>query len=212
MTSPTITAPAPARVRALRAVLPGAAALVYAGVQLDAGVVVASLRASSTVPEDRLNFPLSGNVATTAEIVWAMSQVFLLITLAAFRRSPAVAASRAGRVGATIALVGGWLFLGGHLVCLTFRDALLSDPAGVVASTLFGIGSVLMAAGFIAAGTVVLRGVRWSGWRRVTPLAVGAWMLVMIPLQFTGLLQAAVAVHAITVGAFGVALLQQSDD
>jgi hypothetical protein len=82
----------------------------------------------------------------------------------------------------------------------------------VTASSLFGIGSVLMAAGFITAGTVVLRGGRWSSWRRVTPLAVGAWMLVMIPLQFTALLQAAVAVHAVTVGAFAVAMLLESDE
>jgi hypothetical protein len=212
MTSSTLTASTPIRVRPLKAVLPGAAALVYAGVQVDAGVVVASLRATSTVPDDRLNFPLSGNLATTAEIVWGLSQLAFLIALAAFRRTPALAASRSGRLGATLAFVGGWLFLGGHLVCLIFRDAVMSDAAGVTATALFGVGSVLIAAGFIAAGTAVLRGDQWSGWRRLTPLAVGGWMLVMIPLQFTGLLQAAVAVHAVTIGAFGVAMLQESDE
>jgi hypothetical protein len=212
MTSSTITASTPIRVRPLMAVLPSAAALLYAGVQLDAGVVVASLRSTSTVPDDRLNFPLSGNLATTAEIVWGLSQVAFLVALAAFRRAPALAGSRSGRIGALLAYAGGWLFLGGHLVCLIFRDALTSDAPGVTASSLFGIGSVLMAAGFITAGTVVLRGGRWSSWRRVTPLAVGAWMLVMIPLQFTALLQAAVAVHAVTVGAFAVAMLLESDE
>jgi hypothetical protein len=211
MTSSTITSSTPIRVRPLKAVLPGVAALLYAGVQLDAGVVVASLRSTSTVPDDRLNFPLSGNLATTAEIVWGLSQLAFLVALAAFRRTPALAASRSGRIGATLAFVGGWLFLGGHLVCLIFRDALTSDAPGLTAASLFGIGSVLIAAGLIAAGTVVLRGGQWLSWRRVTPLAVGGWMLVMIPLQFTGLLQAAVAVHAITVGAFAVAMLLESD-
>lgn len=193
------------------AVLPSAAALLYAGVQFDAGVVVASLRSTSTVPDDRLNFPLSGNLATTAEIVWGLSQLAFLVALAAFRRNPALSGSRSGRVGAALAFGGGWFFLGGHVVCLIFRDAVTSDAAGVAAATLFGIGSVLIAAGFIAAGTAVLRGDLWSGWRRLTPLAVGGWMLVMIPLQFTGLLQAAVAVHAATVGAFAVAMLIESD-
>lgn len=193
------------------AVLPSAAALLYAGVQLDAGVVVASLRSTSTVPDNRLNFPLSGNMATTAEIVWGLSQVAFLIALAAFRRSPALAGSRPGRIGATLAYAGGWLFLGGHVTCLIFRDAAMSDAAGVTAASLFGIGSVLIAAGFVTAGTVVRRG-PWSGWRRLTPLAVGAWMVVMIPLQFTGLLQAAVAVHAVTVGAFALAMLLESDE
>ena len=117
------------------AVLPGAAALLYAGVQLDAGIVVASLRSTSTVPDDRLNFPLSGNLATTAEIVWGLSQLAFLVALAAFRRSPSLAASRSGRTGATLAFVGGWLFLGGHVVCLIFRDALMSDTPGVTAAS-----------------------------------------------------------------------------
>lgn len=194
------------------AVLPGAAALLYAGVQLDAGVVVASLRSTSTVPDNRLNFPLSGNLATTAEIVWGLSQIAFLVALAAFRRTPGLAASRSGRIGATLAFVGAWLFLGGHLVCLVFRDALTSDAAGVTASSLFGIGSVLIAAGFITAGVALLRSGQWTNWRRRTPLAVGLWMLVMIPLQFTALLQVAVAVHAATVGAFAVAMLQESDE
>lgn len=211
MTSSTIVASTPTRVRPLKAVLPGAAAMLYAGIQLDAGVVVASLRSTSTVPDNRLNFPLSGNSATTAEIVWGLSQLAFLVALAAFRRSPALGSSRSGRIGATLAFVGGWLFLGGHVVCLIFRDSVMSDAAGVTAASLFGIGSVLIAAGFIGAGTSVLRGGSWSGWRRLTPLAVGAWMLVMIPLQFTGLLQVAVAVHAATVGAFAVAMLIESD-
>jgi hypothetical protein len=37
-------------------------------------------------------------------------------------------------------------------------------------------------------------------------------MLVMIPLQLTSLLQAAVAVHAVTVGALAVAMLTESDE
>lgn len=212
MTSAIATRLRPTTRRPLTSVLPGVAALVYAGVQLDAGIVVAALRSTSTVSDKRLNFPLSGNPATTAETVWALSQVALLVTLAAFRRCPAVAATRAGRVGTTLALLGGVLFLGGHAVCLVFRDALLSDPAGVTASSLFGVGSVLMATGFLAAGVTVVRGGTWSGWRRYAPLAVGGWLVVMIPLQFTGLLQAAVAVHALTVGSFAVALLLDRDE
>ena len=212
MTSSTFTASTPIRVRPPTAVVAGAAALLYAGVQLDAGVVVASLRSTSTVSHHRLNFPLAGTTATTAEVVWGLSQLAFLIALAAFRRTPALAESRSGRIGATLAFVGGWLFLGGHVVCLIFRDALTSDASGVTAASLFGIGSVLIAAGFITAGTVVLHGRQWSGWRRVTPLAVGGWMLLMIPLQFTGLLQAAVAIHAVSVGAFAVAMLLESNE
>jgi hypothetical protein len=212
MTTTAITPSTPARVRRLAVILPGAAAVLYAGIQLDGGVLVAALRSTSTVPDNRLNFPLSGSMATSAEIVWGFSQVAFLVALMAFRRRPAVAGSRAGRIGATLALVGGLLFLGGHAVCLTFPDALVSDAAGVTATSLFAVGSVLIAVGFLVAGTAVLRGGVWSGWRRLTPLAVGAWMAVMIPLQFTGLLQTAVAIHALTVGALGLAMLSEREE
>lgn len=192
--------------------LPSAAALLYAGIQIDAGVVVAALRSTSTVPDDRLNFPLSGNLATTAEIVWGVSQLAFLVALVAFGRRTAVASSRPGRVGARVAIVGGVLFLGGHVVCLLFRDARLADPAGVLAASLFFLGSVFIAFGFLAAGVAVLRSGLWSSWRRYTPVAVGAWMVVMIPLQFTGLLQVAVAVHALTVGALALAMLVESEE
>jgi hypothetical protein len=212
MTTTATTPSAPARVRSLAAILPGAAAVLYAGIQLDGGVVVAALRSTSTVPDNRLNFPLSGSTATTAEIVWGFSQIAFLVALAGFRRRPTLASSRTGRVGAMLALLGGLLFLGGHAVCLTFPDALVSDAAGVTAASLFAVGSVLIALGFLVAGTAVLRGGMWSGWRRLTPLAVGAWMAVMIPLQFTGMLQAAVALHALTVGALGLAMLAESEE
>lgn len=191
--------------------LPGAAALMYAGIQIDGGVVVSAMRSTSTVPENRLNFPLSGSLATTAEIVWGLSQVAFLIALVGFRRRPAVASSRAGRIGALLAIVGGLLFLGGHAVCLLFPDALVSDAAGETGVSLFGVGSVFIAVGFLVSGVAVLLSGAWTGWRRLTPLAVGGWMVVMIPLQFTGLLQAAVAVHALTVGAFAVAMLVEYD-
>lgn len=211
MTTSTLTAPAPTRVRPLAVILPGAAALLYAGIQLDGGVIVAALRSTSTVPDDRLNFPLSGGTAVTAELVWSVSQIAFVIAVAGFRRSPAVG-SRGGRIGSLLALLGGLLFLCGHAVCLLFPDARVADPAGVTGVTLFAAGSVLIAVGFLAAGIAVLHQDAWSGWRRLAPLAVGAWMVLLIPLQFTGLLQAAVAVHALTVAAFAVAMLIESDE
>ena len=45
--------------RTLTPPLPGAAGLVYAGVQLDGGTTAAALRSISTVPDDRPNLPFS---------------------------------------------------------------------------------------------------------------------------------------------------------
>ena len=65
--------------------------------------------------------------------------------------------------------------------------------------------------GFIVAGVAVARAGRWTAWRRYPVLAVGVWMLCMLPLQFTSLLPLSVAVYPATITAFAVALLAQPE-
>lgn len=197
--------------RTLGQLMPGAAGLLYAGVQLDGGITAAAYRGISTVPEDRLNFPFAGSLATATSLTWGLTQALFVLTLLAFARSRGVAASRAGRVGARLALVGGMVFVAAHAVSVIFRDARLDDAAGLAAITLFSIATLLTAAGFVIAGVAVARAGRWTSWRRHSVLAVGIWMLCMVPLQFTPLLPLAVAVYAATIAAFAVALLAESD-
>lgn len=198
--------------RPLRAILPGAAALLYAGIQLDAGIMVSVYGGISTVSEDRLNFPFSGSLATATSLTWMASQVLFVIALVAFARSGAVGRSRAGLIGARVTVVGGLVFVAAHAVSVIFRDARMDDPQGVTAIVLFAGGSMLTAVGFIVSGVAVMRAGRWTGWRRYPALAVGAWMICMVPLQFTGLLPVAVAVYGATVVAFAVALLSEPED
>ena len=198
--------------RTLGQLLPGAAGLLYAGVQLDGGITAAAYRGISTVPDDRLNFPFSGSLATATSLMWGLSQALFVLTLLAFARSAAVGANRAGRLGSRLALLGGVVFVAAHAVSVIFRDALLDDPAGVAAITLFSIGALLSAVGFVMAGVAVLRAGRWTSWRRYSVLAVGIWMVCMLPLQFTSLLPLSVAVYAATIAALAVALLAQPED
>ena len=197
--------------RTFGTLLPGAAGLLYAGVQLDGGIIAAAYRGISTVPDDRLNFPFAGSLATATSLTWGLSQVLFVLTLLAFTRSRAVGASRSAHLGAWLAVVGGCLFVAGHAASLVFRDARMDDPAGVAAIGFFSIGSLLTAVGFITAGVVVLRGGRWTSWRRFSVLAVGVWMLCMLPLQFTPLLPLSVAVYAATIAAFAVALTAEPE-
>jgi hypothetical protein len=197
--------------RTLGQLLPGAAGLLYAGVQLDGGITAAAYRGISTVPDDRLNFPYTGSLATATSLTWGLTQALFVVTLVAFARSGAVGPSRPGRIGAWLAVVGGIVFVAAHAVSLIFRDARLDDPAGLAAITLFSIASLLTAVGFIVAGAAVARAGRWTAWRRYPVLAVGVWMLCMLPLQFTSLLPLAVAVYAATVCAFAIALLAQPE-
>jgi hypothetical protein len=201
----------PTGTRALGQLLPGAAGLLYAGVQLGGGITAAAYRGMSTVPEDRLNFPFSGSLATATSLTWGLTQALFVGTLVAFARSGAVGASRPGRVGAWLAVVGGIVFVPAHAVSAMFTDARLDDPAGVAAVTLFSIASVLTAVGFVAAGVAVVRAGRWTAWRRYPVLAVGVWLLCLLPLQFTPLLPLSVALYAATIAAFAVALLAEPE-
>lgn len=198
-------------VRTLGQLLPGAAGLLFAGISLDGGVLADAFRGMSTVPDDRLSSPFSGALATATSLTWGLAQALFLVTLVAFARGGAVGTSRPGRFGAWLAVLGGIVFVVAHGVSVIFRDAVLDDPAGVTAVTLFGVASVLTAAGFIMAGVAVARAGRWTAWRRYTVLAIGFWMLCMVPLQFTALLPLSVVVYASTIAAFAVALLAEPD-
>lgn len=202
-----VTSPA-AGTHTLR-LLAGAAGLIYAGVQLDGGITAAAYRQISAVPDDRLNFPFAGSLATATTLTWGLSQVMFVFTLVLLARSGAVGISRPGRVGAWLSVAGGVVFVTAHAVSLVFRDARTDDPAGVTALALFGGASLLTAVGFLLAGAAVVRAGRWTSWRRYTVLAVGVWMVCMVPLQFTFLLPVSVTVYAATVAALAVAILAE---
>jgi hypothetical protein len=205
-------ASARSRARTLGRLLPGALGLLVAGINLDGGILAAVYRGVSTVPDDRLNFPFSGSLATATSLTWGLGQALFLVTLVAFARSGAVGTSRPGRIGAWLALVGGIVFIAAHAVSLIFRDARIDDPAGATAITLFGTATVLTAIGFITAGVAVARAGRWTSWRRYSVLAVGIWLMCMVPLQFTPLLPLSVVVFAATLAAFAIALLAEPEE
>lgn len=76
--------------RPLGQLLPGAAGLLYAGVQLEGGITAAVYRGISTVPDDRLSFPFSGSLAITTSLTWGLTQALFVVTLLGFARSGAV--------------------------------------------------------------------------------------------------------------------------
>ena len=194
-------------VRRTAQVLPAAAGLLYAGVQLEGGILAAVYRGISTVPTDRLNFPFSGELATATSLVWGTTQALFVLTLLAFARTDAFGPSRSGRIGARLAVAGGMVFTAAHAVSAIFRNANVSDVAGTTAIALFLIGSLCIAGGFILAGIAVRRSGVWTSWRRSAPLVVGVWTVCLVPLQLTPLLPVAVTVYALVIAAFSVALL-----
>lgn len=206
------TEPAGAGPRSLRSLVPGAAAVLFAGVQLQAGVVTIAYRQVSTVPVDRLNFPYEGAMSVAMSVCWALAQVLFVLSLVGFARSGAIGAGRGGRLGSSLVIVGGVVFVAAQVVSACLPDARTDEPAAGVAVMLFAVGSLLTALGFVLAGVAVARTRRWTSWRRLTPLAIGAAMVCLVPLQFTPLLAVGVTLYAGTILGFGVALLAEPPD
>ncbi|GAA2889984.1 hypothetical protein GCM10010472_55590 [Pseudonocardia halophobica] len=78
------------------------------------------------------------------------------------------AAGGTGRVGVALAIVG----------LLGFIAAEAASP-GPTGDALYAVVPLLTALGMLLAGAAVLRSGRWSGWHRVVPLLVGAWIVVV---------------------------------
>ena len=189
--------------------LPGIALAVAGGVFSDGAFLTSAYRTQTTVSDDRFSYPWSGATAVTTSLVWGAAQVLIVIGLVGFARSGATP-GRSGRAGARAAVAGAVLYVFAHAVSILAQDALLDDPIAIVAMTLFGVGTASTAVGLLMAGTATLRSRTWSGWRRWSPLSLGAWMVVMMPLQFTPALPIAVGVLSAGTIALGVALIAET--
>ncbi|HEU5487061.1 MAG TPA: hypothetical protein VFU98_19315 [Microlunatus sp.] len=203
----TPTQPLPLSLR--RAVAPGLLIVVAGAVQGDGALITAAYRTASPVSDEQLSFPWEGATAVTTSLIWGITQVMLVVGLVAFTRGGA-APTRLGQVGGRLAVAGALLFVVGHALSLAGYDAAIDDPIAVVVLVCFGIGTLLSATGLVMAGTVTLRSGVWSSWRRYTPLALGVWMLAMMPLQFTAALPVAVSIYAFAVMALGLAMIIES--
>lgn len=191
----------------LRAALaPGLLTIVAGAVQGDGAIITAAYRTTSPISDQQLSYPWDGATAATTSLIWAVTQVLLVVGLMAFARSGA-APTTAGRVGGRLAVAGAVLYVVAHALSLVAYDAALRDPISVAVLSCFGVGTLLTAIGLIMAGTAALRVGPWSGWRRHAPLALGVWMVAMMPLQLTPALPVAVGIYALAVMALGLAMI-----
>jgi len=188
------------------ALAPGLLTIIAGAVQGDGAIITAVYRNASPISDERLSYPWDGATAITTSLIWAITQVLIVVGLMAFARSGA-APTTAGRVGGRLAVAGAVLYVIAHALTLVAYDASLDDPISLAVLSCFGVGTLLTAVGLIMAGKSALRSGAWSGWRRYTPLVLGVWMVSMIPLQFTPALPVAVGIYAFAVMALGLALI-----
>lgn len=208
LTDPVTTAASAPVGRATDPRWPAILTAVAGGIFLDGAVITAAYRGSSPAPEDSLAFPWQGSTAVATSLVWGLAQGLMVVGLVAFARSDAPT-GRIGKIGSLLAITGGVGYTVAHLVSVAAYDTTTDDPSAIVAMTLFGIGTVCLAVGLILAGVASLRCTTKSPWARRAPLALGVWMVLMMPLQFTPALAVAVGIYAVLVIVFGAALLDR---
>jgi hypothetical protein len=104
-------------------------------------------------------------------LLQAVIHVGELLVVLALAASGVAGNGLMGRLGLGAAVVGQAVLAVAEVVYP--QDHVLGDAG-------FSLGPLLTGLGLVAAGTAVLRARRWTGWRRLLPLAVGAYVFVAL--------------------------------
>jgi hypothetical protein len=108
------------------------------------------------------------------EVLWTLIQLLLLIGVVGLALS-GVASGWFGGIALGLALLGRVDF-----VLAEIHSLMLGED-----SFLLPLGALITAVGMTLVGIAVLRGRRWGGWQRFTPLVVGVYpFVVMFPFIF----------------------------
>lgn len=184
----------------------GIACIVGALITAGGGVVSQIARASTHVSTEAWTYPWSGGTFVALTLLWGVAHLLIFFGLLGFRRSGLAGPSRAAAVGLSLALAGTALLLVAELSSIPFRDRTVDDTGPAIVGTMFGLATLLSAAGLIAAGKATMQSGRWHDWRRLTPLVTGIWALVLVGLVFTPVMALGIAVFGICFLALGIAL------
>lgn len=131
------------------------------------------------VGDDMWTYPQrAGGEFATTQTLFAITHIGMILGLIALWWCGAVPPNRLGRIGHAVAVSG--------MVVLTINELLAIIPAGQARDSstagtigaIYGIGTILIGLGLIAAGIAAVRDGLWSGWERWLPLVLGIWLFV----------------------------------
>lgn len=157
-----------------------------AGLWCIVGAVIAAVGATvsgiipSSVPTTDLSYPYARTVYSITQVIWAISQVLMLLGTFGLARSGAVGTSRLGQVGLWIAPIGMALIALFDVGFAFFPTVAADSTPAMILSSAIGLGSTLAGLGFVLTGFAVLQAGRWQGWHRFTPLLCGLYVFIVL--------------------------------
>ena len=153
-------------------------ACLFAGLLGAAGGIYLALR-TPLVGENMWTYPqrVGGEFATT-QTIFAVTHLGLILGLLALWWCGAVPRNRFGRIGNVVAVSGMALLTINELVAISVAGQAKDSAAAGTVGAIYGVASIMIGLGMIAAGVAALRDGEWSGWQRWLPLVLGIWLFV----------------------------------
>jgi hypothetical protein len=187
----------------------GGAACALGGLALAIGAIATQIvQASTSVSDDLWRYPWSSHTAPIAWAIFGTMEALVLFGVLAWRHSGVAGSGRAAQVGLPLAVAGTALIVAGHFASMPVRNETIHQTGAQLVAGIFGVGTVLSAAGLLLAGWATLRAGVWRDWRRLVPLTIGLVTAALIGVQPTKALPTGLAVYSLAFAALGVGLMQ----
>jgi hypothetical protein len=189
-------------------VSPAGALCALGGLVLAVGAIATQIiQASSSVSDQLWHYPWSSHTAVIAWSLFGTMEALILVGVLALGRSGAAGSGRPARFGIPLASLGTLCIIAGHFASIPVRNQTIHDTGPQIVGAVFGIGTLLIAVGFVVAGWATVSAGVWRDWRRFVPLGIGVVTVALGGLQFTKALPAGVAVYSLGFVALGIALM-----
>jgi hypothetical protein len=192
----------------MRATQKAAIALIAGAIIHATGGIVGQLvQASTLVSDDQFSYPWTSAELVAVSLAEAVAFALGLVGLAGLRASGVAGPTRAARTGLGVALAGSALFVAAELASIAVRHQAVDDGAAVAVGAVFGLATLLLGGGLLAAGVAARRAWLWEGWRPTALLVCGLWTLAMLGIVVTPLMPLGVTVMGLLQVAIGAGLL-----
>jgi hypothetical protein len=172
------------------------------------GVVLAVWPAG--VPDDRYSYPFGAAAFVVAQLWFAVQHLGLLAGILGLGRC---GAAGTGTFGVRLAAAGMAALALVELAAISAARSLYPDGLRTQLLDLgYGLATVAIGVGLVAAGVAVLRARVWSGRHRFVPLALGVWVFVpMLPALLAPFVAARLAITGwmLLFALLGVALVRE---